>query len=96
MQQENIVSHAPPTPPGPGGSLSFSLSFFRQGCGQGKFPSFSLSLSLSLSSSPGHEGSVKPPGQLAPQLLLRLSEGVRNLQFILVFSGVCNYGPYNA
>ena len=30
----------------------------------------SLSLSLSLSSSPGHEGSVKPPGQLAPQYVI--------------------------
>ena len=28
-------------------------------------------------SSPGHEGSVKPPGHLAPQLLLGLSEGVK-------------------
>ena len=33
---------------------------------------------LTLSSSPGHEGSVKPPGQLAPQLLLGLSEGVKS------------------
>ena len=32
--------------------------------------SASLSLSVSLSSSPGHEGSVKPPGQLAPQIVI--------------------------
>ena len=56
---------ADPTPRAPGGeSLSLSLSFFRQGCGQGKFPypralrrprllrrrRVKLSLSLSLSS----------------------------------------------
>ena len=42
-------------------SLSLSLSL--------SLSPLSLSLSLSLSSSPGHEGSVKPPGHLAPQLL---------------------------
>ena len=39
---------------------------------------YGISLSLSPSSSPGHEGSVKPPGHLAPQLLLGLSEGVKS------------------
>ena len=53
-------------------------SFFRQGCGQGFPPCLVLLHSVS-SSSPGHEGSVKPRGQLAPQLLLGLSEGVKSV-----------------